>query len=124
MLTDSRPPATVLAAAGIALVVAVGDAAATLLAYFSPEGTGAIFGALARDVLLVVGAVMLLRRQRWAIYVLAILFALATLRVLAADEWHHVALALLAVAGLVPLFLPPTRQWAAGENQEGEAAEK
>lgn len=103
---------TVLAAAGIALVVGVGDAVATLLAYFSPEGTGAIFGTLARDVLLVVGAVMLVRRQRWALYVLAVLFALSTLRVLSADEWHQFALALLAVAGLVPLLMPATR-WAA-----------
>lgn len=108
----SRPPASILVAAAVAFVVAVADVADVLVSLLVlGEQTGRVAGTLARDVLLVVAGVFLLRRWPWALWTLGALFALTLLRLLAADEWHELLFNGLAAAGLVALLLPPGRRW-------------
>lgn len=106
----ARPPPTIVAASVAAILVGALDAVDVVLGVLA-GGTGAIVGTLVRDALLVLGALVLLRRTRWAIWVLGPILALAFLRALVADDWLEWAGLTCALAAVILLVLPPSRDW-------------
>ena len=112
-MTPERPPAPILGAALIAIGIAGYDVVVTILALLRPEGTGAVVGTFLRDALLLVAAVMLLRRAAWAGWVLGALFGLSLLRVLAPSDPVSLAVNALALVGIA-LLAASYRWWAGG----------
>ncbi|HVL47089.1 MAG TPA: hypothetical protein VM889_00860 [Candidatus Thermoplasmatota archaeon] len=107
------PPPVVLAAAGAALLVALLDVADTAILATTGAPTGPVVGTFVRDAVLVVAAVFLLRRARWALWTLVALLALGLLRTFSADEPLEYAGVIVALAGLASALMPETRAWVA-----------
>lgn len=107
-----RAPPTILVAVALALLIAALDIIDTILALMRPGGTGRVFGTFLRDALFILAGVFLLRRAKWALWTLVVLFALSLVRIVAANDWRDITGVALALGGLVMTLLPASRAWA------------